>query len=405
MKVANIRQTGIVCEDKDPDPTSLATVLSKTRQSSNHLSLPVKGSEAEPGSKVASSHIDPARRSDVDDVTAELALSQTVAARTLLYFPGHCLVQELGEVAAVLRELIRDLGSEDQNTVSKRLFADGGLLGGKKIEVLFDSLTRVGNEQMAPYTSEAATGLDRAVVIALMGDIGELYAGTAVKGSEREVQEQADALKSFNDLMRGRGLAALSDEAIHGIHSRDGFYKPGPLKKVERSRPFEKLSHLNGIHNFGEAADRRIGIAQEEKIPGVGWKIAHISVDRIRDSIEPLAGHMSGSPVEILQVWDMLRGDAHELQFFDMISKGNLQGDISMERKDQKLARASGAAAFLIGLGYHSAVEVSETILLYMGQTLRVILDKPEHDAAQVFGHGAATSLICELLEKQARTH
>ncbi|MEH6353719.1 hypothetical protein [Pseudomonas sp. 3JA] len=352
------------------------------------------------------SHIDPALRSEEDSGTAELALSQTIVARTLLYYPGYSLVQELGEAAGTLYDLIQNLNPEDQKTLSKRLFGQGGILFGERIDVLFDTLARVRDEHQMPYALKAVTGRDRVIVIALMGDIGELYAGTAVKGSEREVQEQSDALKNLNYLMRARGLPVLTDNVIRDIQKEGGFYVAGPLKKTERVRPSAELRPLIGIHNVGEKADKQIGVPLEKRIPRVEWSVPHLSESRVLETTEPLVGHMSGSPVEILQVWDMLRGDAHDRQFLGRLQQKSsidwepLSND-TLERKDQKLARASGAAAFLIGMGYHSAVEVSEAVLLYMGQDLRQVLDDPAQDAAHLLGHGAATDLIEEMLKGQ----
>ena len=136
--------------------------------------------------------------------------------------------------------------------------------------------------------------------------------------------------------------------------------------------------------------------------------MAHIKKDRVFTTTEPLVGHMSGSPAEILQVWDMLRGDAHENQFLSVFSKRDSShwdplAEVALERQDQQIARAAGAAAFLIGLGYHSAVEVVEGVLLYMGQNLRQVLDDPKQDAGDLLGRGAATSLMIEIFKDQSK--
>ncbi|WP_434571438.1 hypothetical protein [Pseudomonas sp. Z3-6] len=391
MRITNVSlEPACVKRDESFTLVRLSKDLISVQSGKNTLSFP------EP----IQPHVDPALRSEKDTTTAELALSQTVAARTLLYYPGRLLVQELGEAAAILLDLIRDLKTEDQKILTRRLFVEGGLLFGKDLEAFFDALAQVRDECREPDASSTVTGLARAIAIASMGNIGALYIDAA------EVAEK-DALNCFHTLMIERKLPVLTEQVIRSVQAAGDFYVSGPLKKIERSRPFNELSRLNGVHNFGEKADRLIGIKSELRIPSVEWQIAHISESRVLHTIEPLVGHMSVSPVEILQTWDVLRGDSNDEQFMGIIRKNDpvhevSRGDVSRDRLDQKLARASGAAAFLIGVGYHSALEVSETILRYMGQDLRQALESPTQDAGSLLGSGAATSLINEMLKGAA---
>ncbi|WP_218227992.1 hypothetical protein [Pseudomonas sp. Irchel s3b2] len=353
--------------------------------------------------------IDPALRSTSSAMTLNLAISQTEAARNLLYNPGPLLKSELGEAASTLHDLVQDLKSENQQILGARLFGSEGLLLGGSVETLLETLARVRDENRCPDEPNTVTGLDRAVVIALMGDIGALY----VDGLEKSVVEgrtlhQSNALiENLHGLMVERKLSTPTENNIRNIQKVAGSSSVGPLKKEERYRPPAELSLRTGIHNTGEKADIQLGIAPNQRIPGAKWDIAHLSKDRVVATTEPLVGHMSGSPAEILQVWDMLRGDSHEMQFLGALNKR--EGDhwdplstVSLERQDQQLARVAGAAAFLVGLGYHSAVEVAEGTLSYMGQNLRAVLGNPKDDAGHLLGHGAATSLMSELFKEQS---
>lgn len=76
----------------------------------------------------------------------------------------------------------------------------------------------------------------------------------------------------------------------------------------------------------------------------------------------------------------------------------------SAEEKAARLARVAGACAMEIGVEHHSAVEVAESALKYMGQDIRSVLtDAATEDAAHLLGAGAATDLITELFETQTR--
>ncbi|WP_448106929.1 hypothetical protein [Pseudomonas azerbaijanoccidentalis] len=353
--------------------------------------------------------IDPALRSMSCAKTAELAFSQTLAARTLLYNPGHALKNELGEAAATLYHLIQDLSPEHQLALGARLFGREGLLSGESVEVLLATLVRVLGDHRLPNTPNTVTGLDRAVVIALMGDIGALYVDTLEKSVvEGRSQLQSDTLlENLCSAMVMRGLSAPTDSVIRNIQKAAGSSVVGPLKKAERYRPPAELSPRAGIHNTGEKTDQLLRVAQNQRIPGVKWDVAHVSKCRVATTTEPLVGHMSGSPAEILHIWDMLRGDTHEMQFIGTLNKRDASHwnpliNVSLERQDQQLARVAGAAAFLVGLGYHSAVEVVEGALLYMGQNLRQVLDTPTADAGLLFGDGAATDLMSELFKDQS---
>ena len=367
------------------------------------------GNPVSAGGLLFLTYVDPSSRSVENKEVRELAISQTLNARSLLYSPGYMLKDELGKASIVLCELFSDLSPYDQQALGARLFGKEGLLSGKNPDALLTALTKVRDDGLHPDQSNGVTGVDRAVVIALMGDIGALFADTgATTGVEGRSQLQEDILReNLRSLIEKKGLSAPNEHVVSEVQRAGGSAVVGPLKKEERIRPPAEHILRTGIHNTGEEVDVRLGIVPGQRIVGTKWDVAHISNYRLLNTTEPLAGHMSGSPAEILQVWDMLRGDSHGAQYLGVQKNRDPNhwdplADISLERQDQLLARAAGAAAFLIGLGYHSAVEVTEGVLLYMGQNLRKVLDEPTQDAAHLFGHGAATSLMNELIKGQS---
>ncbi|MFC4159302.1 hypothetical protein [Chitinimonas lacunae] len=348
---------------------------------------------------------DPAIRSELDPLTRDLALRQTAAARGLLYAPGDHLRNELGLAAVELYGLAESLGVHDgmQQALGARLLGSEGILAHQGPDALLGALRRVAQD--LPPGPSVASAQDRAVVLALMGDIGALYANTgATTGVEGRSPDQAEALRLLlSDQMARQGLTPPDTGSTQLVQAFGGSSAVGPAKKDERIRPENDRPPRSGIHNLGQEVDQMLGIPANERLPATRWDVAQLRGERVLQSAEPLVGHMSGSPAEILQVWDMLRGDPpytgvllHQL----FVPSNDPMGHLSQAAQDAHYARAAGASAFLVGMGYHSAVEVLEGTLTYSGQSVRVAIDG-QQDAAHLFGHGAATDLMNELMASQ----
>ncbi len=329
-------------------------------------------------------HVSPSIRSEACGDTRQLALVQTISARQTLYQPSEVLKNELSKAAGKLHQIYGSLDSVDQYAFGARLFGAEGLITGQAPNDLLQILKRVYE------CPDYASGHDRAVVIALMGDIGALYAATgATTGTDRTEKASTRLRESLRGALAVAGLIPPTEESSRRVQEEGGSTAVGPDKKIERSRPSAEHIDRTGIHNLGEVADDVLGVPFEDRISTSRWDVAYIDFDRVADTVEPLVGHMSGSPAEILQIWDMLRGNELEYQF------------LTPYQQEQQLARAAGASAFLVGLGYHSAVEVLEGTLRYTGQSIRhdEILSAGQKDAGHVFGQGAATDLISELFQ------
>ncbi|HFL2186573.1 TPA: hypothetical protein ACG3DQ_001567 [Pseudomonas putida] len=333
-------------------------------------------------------HISPAMRSEACGDTRQLALVQTISARQALYQPGEALKNELSHAAGKLYQAYGSLENSDQQALGARLFSSEGLMTGQTPNDLLQILRRV--DECPDY----ASGHDRAVVIATMGDIGALYAATgATTGTDRTADASARLRESLRDALAVAGLIPPTEESSRRVQQEGGSTAVGPDKKTERSRPSAEHIDRTGIHNLGEEADEVLGVPIEDRISTSRWDVAYIDFDRVADTVEPLVGHMSGSPAEILQIWDMLSGNQLEYQF------------LPPYQQEQQLARAAGASAFLVGLGYHSAVEVLEGTLRYTGQSIRhdEILSAGQKDAGYLFGEGAATDLMSEFFQAHTR--
>ena len=360
-----------------------------------------------PKTNAYQTYTDPSQ--NTSELTKEFALQQTILARKALYTPATMLAQELQQAATKLHQLYTELTPINQDALGARILGTQGLLPGKDRSDLGKVLEKVAQ-------NNRVNANDRAIVIALMGDMGALYADTgATTGTARSKEASAALRSKLNEQLHMMGLHVPNKEIIQDIQKRGGSDTVGPNKKQERTRPSYQndleIPLRTGIHNRGKSADEVLEISQDDRLRQARWAVAQLDTTLIQNTTEPLAGHMSGSPAEILQVWDMLRGEKPNDQYMHALdshrnnpSVWDPMHHLTEQTRAQHYARAAGAAAFLIGNGYHSAVEVTEGILNYTGQSLRSpnILDNEKNDAATLFGHGAATSLIGELLDTNA---
>ena len=333
-------------------------------------------------------YITPSIRSEVCSDTRQLALVQTISARHVLYQPGETLKNELSQAAGKLHQTYASLDDVDQQALGVHLLGSGGLITGQTPNDLLRIINRV--DECPDY----ASGCDRAVVIGLMGDIGQLLASTWTPFGTDGTDEKTERLcESVRGSLREAGLIPPTEESSRCVQQEGGSIGVGPDKKAERSRPSGEPVELIGVHNLGEEADEALDVPIGDRIPITRWQVPYIDLVRVTDTVEPLVAHMSGSPAEILQTWDMLRGSPLEYQY------------LTPHQEEQQLARAAGASAFLVGMGYHSAVEVLESTLRYMGQSIRHdgILAAGQRDAGYLFGQGAATDLMSEFFQAHTR--
>ncbi|KPG98778.1 hypothetical protein AEQ67_15020 [Pseudomonas sp. RIT-PI-q] len=350
-------------------------------------------------------YVDPATQSALRSQTMDLAVKQSVEGRRALYSPGAALIKELGAAAKVLHLIFLKLSPESQEEIGAHLLGKGRLMDGKTSADLVEVLQRVSKGGTSMET-ESASATDRAVVIGLMGDIGGFYT-TPVNATEKLISE-------LNLQLTALGLYVPSRLDIQSMKDAGGSGAVGPDKRAERKIKAETLRgeipFRTGVHNTGREADKMLNILPEDRIPENRWAVFDIRTPRVKETTEPLVGHMSGSPAEILQAWDMLRGERGEDQYVGSLARNNsfsndeefvnpMSGKTSSDQT-QRYARAAGASAFLLGLGYHTAVEVLEGTLGYTGQSIRTegVLSQSQRDAGDLFGQGAATDLISELL-------
>jgi hypothetical protein len=366
--------------------------------------------------------INPSTKVLSNDVTSNLAVSQCVAARMLLYYPGKNLRLQLAVAAFQLFHILNSLAGDDKKAFSDRLLGKEGLMPGKQIKDLSDALHSVAEDGLdSDFPARPALGHSRAVVLTLMGDIGALYTDTGATTGTVSAKPAKDKLrKNMGEILDQRGLSLASKDDLGRIAKTGGTKKVGPGKSLERGRE-EIWPNRSGIHDRGGVADNWMKIGKQDRIGSALWQLAVISSDLVNMSTEPIVGHMSASPSEILFCWDMLCGWESSKQY----TKPNIETDknkrLFIVNSEARHARAAGACAMLQGVGFHSSLECLEGTLFYLGQDIseyynpwangntqnlpnvgynntRVLEGATVLDAALLFTHGAATDLICELL-------
>lgn len=374
---------------------------------------------------------DPSHKSLDSVLTSSLAMSQCVRARMLLYYPGASFNLQIGIAAYRLFSILNSLSGNNQRAFADRILGKEGLMPGKQIGDLANALRLVA-ENGLDVTSKISCRLahPRAVTIALMGDVGALFTDTGATTGVTRSPNDTDKLRlDLREILSEQGLSPPTLDVIRRVKDTGGTKKVGPSKSKERTRE-ENKPKRTGIHDYGATADEWMRIPESIRIGSASWQLALISSDFVRLSREPLVGHMSASPSEILQCWDMLCGWEGDKQYTKpSIKKTQLNNGrfrFGIEHSDARHARAAGAVAMLQGVGFHSSLECLEGILFYLGQDISVwynpwkkeepksnrpdvgynntreIDGNPVLDASLIFAHGAATDLIGELLLGEA---
>ena len=334
-------------------------------------------------------------REVTDPRTHILALKQTIVSRNLIYFPNETLVNLLKEAAGKLFMFVNSLDTHLVRALGARILNREGILFGQTEKDFSDSLKRVAGILSNP------TANDRLVCIALMGDIGAIYADTgATTGVYGRTPEQAQMLRDqFKEFSKkiNNGVDYFTENVINKITLARGSSAVGPNKSKERSRINDE--HRTGVFNYGNRADEILGIEFSNRIVKTTWAVAIIEDIRLNGE-EPWAGHMSGSPSEILHVWDSLTSENPLESYFDV----NSVDSINHLNNEKRAGKAAGASAFLIAMGYHSALECIEASMAYLGQNLRIsgFLEQSE-DAGNLLNNDSSTKIMSELFIRITR--
>ena len=182
--------------------------------------------------------------------TKDLALAQTEAARKLLYFPNQLVTDEISGAAGVLGKVYKDLltkevpkiewdtnceikkqGSEEKDErkcfrswMGTRLLGSQGLLNGKTPEDLDQMLHRLNKK--------TGTARDRSAFVALLGDLGALWADTGATtglGGGRSPKDNKEMRKILAKFLKQYGCEAPSQATVDRVQHYGGSGAVGPV--------------------------------------------------------------------------------------------------------------------------------------------------------------------------------
>jgi hypothetical protein len=186
-----------------------------------------------------------------DPKTHILALKQTIYARNLIYHPNNILENQLRDAAGKLSKFLDSLDTILISALGARLLNKEGILAGQSEKYFTNSLKRVAGYLPNPSAN------DRLVTIALMGDLGALYADTGVTtGVYGRTSEQAQILRDkFKQFVIkfSNEVDYFADDVVKQIKNSRGSSAVGPNKSKERKRINDEAR--TGIFNYGDRAD------------------------------------------------------------------------------------------------------------------------------------------------------
>lgn len=324
--------------------------------------------------------------------TIDKALYQTEIARLLLENPKREAKTQMQKAAAKFLTVFVKLKFDTKdsvllNTKFNRQIKDSGSSWASKVRI---TGTATGNSMFATVDKifkGTANATDRVGCLALIGDTGTAIMDYVVGVDNPENKAYGEVFDAMADVTVSEPNKVLEKseklDMLEKIRTR--LYKSfggsaiAPNKKTERGlcknlfqggAPF-KLDGRKGIFNLGDKADREAGI--EHGLANTSWPwqaVPKTLMDNCNN--EPFAGHFSGSIVELLMVLDLLTWDTEEEEDASFSSPDvwlnesteNIRRRLSSPSRKAKAALAS---AVLVGLGFHSCVEISPTVRNYLG--------------------------------------
>lgn len=385
------------------------------------------------------SHIDPRKAYGHKGERWGLAAEQTIAGRELLYYPDIEVRNQLKCAALELRIFTNSLPPPVHAALLSRICGDDGLMKVGAYSQNYLTLVKKYNKSPSPegllqitIAAEQAVidcanlesqtfddvigakagpkyAMSRVRILALLGDLGALMTSTGATTGTEQVPAHRYALAAcfythicgLPEYRKAMVTQKQIDDSAQAAKKAGGSDTVGPQKKAQRKNDPNIREARTGILNMGKSVDKALKIDERFRIVPSEWMVAHILDTRWtggkeweKGLTEPLAGHMSASPSEILHTWDMLSQRPLKECY---VGK---QGSMAARNDDALCARAAAASAFLIGTGFHSALECVDGTMTYLGQSLRTIIGQIDQqgDAGYVMYAGAATALMSELL-------
>jgi len=294
-----------------------------------------------------------------------LADQQVAAARKLLATP-NAVAQEILLTAATLlktiwsQDMIKD---NEKNDANFNRSINGGIWKDKSVGT-DDENTMMQMGRIAKVAKGIATPMDKAGVLAVLGDIGTaIFDCDKVKAlTDVKTAGYCKIAHSMSRIFNMSDDELLADALV--AKSKRGGSIIAPRKKAGSHGPAERANGLdaNGSMNFN-ARSGLLSKNVDDSGFSAKWPWQLIPKAYLTKCKEPWAGHYSGSIVEVLFMLDLFTrlkfGKDHPLVSFTTSG--------GMLNNKERRCKGALAGAFLISIGYHSAIEVKPTIWMYLG--------------------------------------
>lgn len=216
---------------------------------------------------------------------------------------------------------------------------------------------------------EKGTPKENAGVLAILADIGSALV-SYYKDRENKVLSTnnniVNVVEEFSKLIGAESADAMY-QRIGRVYDERGIKKIWPNKDKERTGAEIKGIPLtrSGIFNLG----------QPDLKATYTWEtLLKTYFDISKCKTEPFTAHYSGTVFVTLIAFDLLMEKVEEFQTTSAIelstslSKNTEEKEKELVGHESRLCRAALAAAELLAIGYHSALEVKPVIWMYLGK-------------------------------------
>lgn len=337
-----------------------------------------------------------------------LANKQVTAARNLLTRPNADAKQILIEAASKLLELwnngiVKD-NEKNEKGFNRSIF--GGILEGASNT---EDVTRMQTERIGKVKTDTnPTPTDRAGILAILGDIGT----AAFDCNPTKTGDKDKAYCKIRDTILSKHVSDLTERNCYksdfiplALSTRGGS-AIAPMKKGDKAN--NKPAERGMVFDDGKLRLLPRSGLLTDKTDSSGfqasWPWQTIPKNYMDNCKEPWAGHYSGSILEVLFMLDFFTkasntlGRDHPMRSWQPAQYSShaklatpacktLFNDVNKipHHKNEnkwRVCKGALAGAFLISIGYHSAIEVKPTIWAFLGRTAPKIFtnDSPTGD-------------------------
>jgi hypothetical protein len=318
-------------------------------------------------------------------VVVQKANQQTEAARKLFAKPGPIANEILKTVSKKISKLLidEDLNKKLMNTTVFNRAKFRGILDNtskkateptKRLEAAINR-KNIQNFLFAKVADETTgiKAIDRAGVVAMMGDIGTAIFDCVENSADKKIKIFCEVKKIISSKFEEKGINDITGQANVAKTQRGGSTIAKNKKDTIKDgvkHPAERDEMKTSDGNFKlEERSKLLSTTTDDSDFKASWPWQLLPEVYMKKCAEPWAGHYSGSIVEILFSLDLFTQIDPIGQDIPLLSFGQSNNPTNKQLDtDARKCKAALGAAFLLSVGYHSAIEVKPTIWAYLGR-------------------------------------